>query len=172
MNNKSKEITLIALLAVIIAISGTFKLPGLIPGSEFQLSAPIAIGICATFGFRKYISAGLIASFINLIMGTHTILNVIVALVFRIVAGGIISIFGRGLIIVSIAGPLGTVFARLIMSMIIGTPLKALLISAVPGMIYTFLSSYLIYKLIEKIIKSTPYKNMVKERKIARRLVI
>ena len=64
MNNKTKEITLTALLAVIIAISGTFKLPGLIPGTEFQMSAPIAIGICATFGFKRYITSGIIASVI------------------------------------------------------------------------------------------------------------
>ncbi|MGL5752679.1 MAG: hypothetical protein ACRCXT_19230 [Paraclostridium sp.] len=71
MNNKTREITLISLLAVIIAISGTFKIPRIITGTEFQMSAPIAIGICATFGFKKYICSGIIASFINLLMATH-----------------------------------------------------------------------------------------------------
>ena len=84
-NSKTKELTLISLLAVIIAISGSFKIPGIIPGTEFQLSAPIAIAICAAFGFKRYIAAGVIASTINLIMGTHTILNIIVAMAFRVV---------------------------------------------------------------------------------------
>ena len=29
-----------ALLAVLIAVSGTFRIPGIVPGTEFQLSAP------------------------------------------------------------------------------------------------------------------------------------
>lgn len=166
MKNRTKEITLISLLSVIIAISGTFKLPGLIPGTEFQMSAPIAIAICATFGFKRYISAGIIASFINLIMGTHTILNVIVAMVFRIVAGGTIGILGTGFLVITLTGPLGTFVARIVMSFIVGTPLKALLIAAFPGMIYTALSSYLIYKAILKIVKSTPYKSFATQVKL------
>ena len=162
MNSNSREITLTALLAVIIAISGTFKLPGLIPGTEFQMSAPIAIGICATFGFKRYITSGIIASFINLIMGTHTILNVVVAMVFRIVAGGLISYLGAGIIIVSLAGPIGTFIARIVMSFIVGTPLKVLILAALPGMVYTLLSSYFIYKVIEKTVKNTPYNNFIK----------
>ena len=35
-----------ALLAVLIAVSGTFRIPGIVPGTEFQLSAPIAVAIC------------------------------------------------------------------------------------------------------------------------------
>ncbi|MEG2437736.1 MAG: hypothetical protein RSB17_06185, partial [Cetobacterium sp.] len=79
MNVKTRELTLISILALIIAISGTFKIPGIIPGTEFQISAPIAIGICSVFGFKRYISAGVIASFITFIIGTHTILNILVA---------------------------------------------------------------------------------------------
>lgn len=166
MNSKTKEITLISLLSVIIAISGTFKLPGLIPGTEFQMSAPIAIGICATFGFKRYISAGIIASFINLIMGTHTILNVIVAMVFRIVAGSTIGILGASLVVITLAGPFGTFVGRIVMSLIVGTPFKVLLMAALPGMVYTALSSYLIYKVILKIVKNTPYKNYTSQVKI------
>ena len=40
---KIREISEIALLAAFIAVSGAFKLPSFIPGSEFQLSAPIAV---------------------------------------------------------------------------------------------------------------------------------
>lgn len=159
MNRKTQEITLISLLSVIIAISGTFKLPGIILGTEFQMSAPIAIAICTTFGFKRYISSGIIASFINLIMGTHTILNVTVSMVFRIVVGGTIGILGTSFLVVTLAGPLGTFVGRIVMSLIVGTPLKALLIAAFPGMVYTALSSYLIYKILLKIVKCTPYKS-------------
>lgn len=160
-NNKTRELTIISLLSVIIAISGTFKLPGLIPGTEFQMSAPIAIGICATFGFKRYISSGIIASFINLLMGTHTILNVIVAMTFRIVGGGLIGILGTSILVVTIAGPIGTFVGRIVMSFITGTQLKALLISASVGIFYTAISSYLVYKLIKKIAMHTPYKDFI-----------
>jgi hypothetical protein len=149
-NDKTRELTLISLLAVIIAISGIFKLPGIIPGTEFQMSAPIAIGICATFGFKRYIFSGVIASFINILMGTHTILNVIVAMTFRIVGGGLIGMLGTSILVVTLAGPIGTFVGRIVMSFITGAQLNALLISAFVGMFYTAISSYLIYKLIKK----------------------
>ncbi|MEG0843964.1 MAG: hypothetical protein RSD22_08180 [Romboutsia sp.] len=161
MNVKTRELTLISILALIIAISGTFKLPGIIPGTEFQMSAPIAIGICSMFGFKRYISAGVIASFINFMMGTHTILNILVAMVFRVVAGGIIYILGTNILVISLAGPIGTFLGRIVMSYIVGTPFKILLIGAFPGMIYTAISSYFIYKAMLKIVDKTPYRGIV-----------
>ena len=59
---KIREISEIALLAAFIAVSGAFKLPSFIPGSEFQLSAPIAVAICGVFGIKKYLLAGILAS--------------------------------------------------------------------------------------------------------------
>ena len=50
-----KELTTIALLGVLILISGSFKIPSPIAGGEFQLSAPIAVLICACFGFKRSI---------------------------------------------------------------------------------------------------------------------
>lgn len=50
---KIREISEIALLAAFIAVSGAFKLPSFIPGSEFQLSAPIAVAICGVFGIKN-----------------------------------------------------------------------------------------------------------------------
>lgn len=160
-NNRIRELTLISLLSVIIAISGIIKLPGLIPGIEFQMSAPIAIGICATFGFKRYLFSGIIASCINLLMGTHTILNVIVAMIFRLAGGGLIGIFGNGIIVVTIAGPVGTVFGRVVMSFITGVSVKVLIISASIGMLYTAMLSYITFKLIKRITMKTPYKNFI-----------
>ena len=48
-----------ALLAAFIAVSGSFKIPSLIPGSEFQLSAPVAVAACGIFGIKKYLTAGI-----------------------------------------------------------------------------------------------------------------
>ena len=50
-----------ALLAAFIAVSGSFKIPSLIPGSEFQLSAPVAVAACGIFGIKKYLTAGIAA---------------------------------------------------------------------------------------------------------------
>ena len=76
-----------AMLAVLIAVSGVFRIPGLVPGTEFQLSAPIAVAICGVFGFKKYLIAGILASLLSMTMGTATILNVAVAMTFRVVVG-------------------------------------------------------------------------------------
>lgn len=76
-----------ALLAVLIAVSGTFRIPGIVPGTEFQLSAPIAVAICGVFGFKKYIIAGILASLMGLSLGTCTILNVAIQMSFRLGVG-------------------------------------------------------------------------------------
>lgn len=83
--SKIRQLSEIALLAAFIAISGTFKLPSFIPGSEFQLSAPIAVAVCGVFGIKKYLLAGLLASTAGLLLGTQTIFNVLIAMLFRIV---------------------------------------------------------------------------------------
>ena len=80
---KIREISEIALLAAFIAVSGAFKLPSFIPGSEFQLSAPIAVAICGVFGIKKYLLAGILASAGGLLLGTQTIFNVLIAMFFR-----------------------------------------------------------------------------------------
>ena len=69
-----------ALLTAFIAVSGSFKIPSLIPGSEFQLSAPVAVAACGIFGIKKYLTAGIAASAICLILGTQNVFNVLIAL--------------------------------------------------------------------------------------------
>src|SRR5699024_11856242 len=98
-------------------ISGSFKIPTGIPGSEFQLSAPVAIAICAVFGFRKYLIAGVLSSCLLFMLGVHTLFNIEIAMVYRIVAGGIIAIFGTRLPVVFIAGPIGTVVVRIVIAL-------------------------------------------------------
>ena len=50
-----RQITEIGILTAMITILGAIKIPNLVPGIEFQLSAPLAVAICAAFGFKKYI---------------------------------------------------------------------------------------------------------------------
>ena len=55
----------IGILTAMMTILGGIKIPNLIPGVEFQLSAPLAVAICAAFGFRKYIICGCLSSLIG-----------------------------------------------------------------------------------------------------------
>ncbi len=160
---KTKELTLISLLAVIIAITGSFKIPGPIPGTEFQLSAPIAVAIAACFGFRRYFLAGIIASGITLILGTHTIINVIISLTFRVVAGCIIHFFKPKFITVTIAGPIGSIAARVVLWLFFGKSIVVMLMAGVPGMIYTALTAWIFTKLLEKIINYTTWREIPNE---------
>lgn len=158
-----KDLTLIAVLAVLIFISGMFKIPSIIIGAEFQLSAPIAVAIATCFGFKKYFLAGLIASMLSFSLGTQTILNVLVALVFRIVVGGMIETFGKSAFIVAISGPLGTLSSRLILASILQINPWALIVAALPGMLFTAITVGIFYSFITKIIAKTTYKRMLKD---------
>ena len=62
------------------------------PGAEFQLSAPYAVCLVAGVGFWRYLGIGVCASLVQLMMGTHTPWNVLVAMVFRVAAGLIVSL--------------------------------------------------------------------------------
>ncbi|MEH6944719.1 hypothetical protein [Bacillus sp. JJ722] len=159
--NRTKEITLIAMLAAIIAVSGTFKIPSPFVGTEFQLSAPIAVVIAALFGFKRYLSAGIIASGINMLIGTHTIVNVLVAMIFRIVAGGIISIFGTTLIILIVAGPIGTLVARFVLAAVLDVNPAILIVAALPGMIFTAIITAIVFPIAKKNMKLTIFQDFI-----------
>ena len=79
------EITQIGLLTALLTVAGAIKLPSLLPGLEFQISAPLAVGICFVFGFKRYLIIGILSSMISLALGTHNLFNVAIAMQFRIV---------------------------------------------------------------------------------------
>ena len=87
MNQNIRYITEVAILTAMITVLGAIKIPNVIPGIEFQLSAPLAVAICAVFGFKKYIISGCLSSLIGLALGTQTILNVMIAMQFRLIVG-------------------------------------------------------------------------------------
>ena len=142
MDNRTRMLTETALLTALITVTGAIKLPGFIPGTEFQLSAPLAVAICAVFGFRRYMTAGVLSSLMGLILGTQTILNVFIAMVFRIVVGIFIAVFGVSWPILALAGPLGSSVARLSLGGMLGKAVIPMLMAAVPGMAYTALAAW------------------------------
>lgn len=151
MPNKTRCLTEIALLAAMIAVTGTVKLPGLIPGTEFQLSAPLAVAVCAVFGFVKYITAGILASVIGLILGTQNLLNVFIAMIFRLTVGGVLGVLGTAWPVVAAAGPIGSCAARLAMGGLLGKAVIPLLMAAVPGMIYTAFAAWPLTVLLKRV---------------------
>ncbi|MFB5283980.1 hypothetical protein [Peribacillus sp. Hz7] len=145
------DLALIALLASFIAITGAIKIPIGIPGSEFQLSAPIAVAIAAVFGFKRYLLAGILASLILFLLGIHNLLNIEIAMTFRIVAGGIVALFGTSLPVLMLAGPIGTAVARFVLAFTLGVPSGPLLLAAIPGMIFTALTVWPLKEVFKKI---------------------
>jgi len=130
-----KELTTIALLGVLILISGSFKIP-----------SPIAVLICACFGFKRYIIAGILASMLGMMLGMHNIINVLVQMVFRVVAGGTMALLGTNLLTVAVSGPLGTFAARLVLWQVTGVNWMVLTAAAFPGMIFTAVAAGAFYK--------------------------
>lgn len=149
--NRSRWITETALLTALIAVTGAVKLPGIIPGTEFQLSAPLAVAICAVFGFSKYIIAGMLSSVIGLILGTQNMINVMIAMIFRLTVGGVLTAFGTAWPMVVIAGPIGSAAARLALAGVIGKAAVPLLLAALPGMIYTAIAAWPLTQLLKKV---------------------
>lgn len=138
---KHRAITETALLAALLFAAGLFRLPSPAGVGEFQLSAPLAVGICAVFGFRIYLAAGLAASFLVLLTGTGTILHVITAVIFRLAAGGAWALFGMGRLYFLTAGPCGTLAARAVLAAVTGQPFWLLAAAALPGMLFTVCAS-------------------------------
>lgn len=149
--NRSRWITETALLTALITVTGAVKLPGLIPGTEFQLSAPLAVAICAVFGFSKYIMAGILSSVIGLMLGTQNIINVMIAMIFRLSVGGVLAAFGTSWPMVVVAGPIGSTVARLALAGVIGKAAVPLLLAALPGMAYTALAAWPLAQLLKRV---------------------
>lgn len=141
----------LSLLAALITVTGFIKFPAGFPGAEFQLSAPIAVAITAVFGFKKYFIAGIISSTILLSIGMHTILNVEVALVFRLVAGGFVALLRPSVPVLLLAGPLGSMAARLVLAYTLGVPYITLLVPAIPGMIFTAVTVIPLVKMLKRV---------------------
>lgn len=151
---KTKILTQDSIWVVLLFISGLFKIPCPIPGTEFQLSAPLAISIGRIRGFLRYLAIGIVASILGLLLGFQTIYNVIVAMVYRIVAGLTLTIIKKDPFALVVAGPLGTFAARLVLAAILDVPWLPLVFAAIPGMIFTAIVSPFLTSLLQKILRT------------------
>lgn len=146
----ARELCQIGLLAALLAVFGAVRLPSFFPGAEFQLSAPLAVAICATFGFRKYILAGVLASIAGLLLGMQTALHVCVALLFRLAVGGVLRLGRNAVWAIVLSGPLASAAARLCLGGLLGKAVYPLLLAAVPGMVLTALAAYPMTKILRR----------------------
>ena len=112
MRYKTSTLCEIAILVAMISILGSIKIPNIIPGIEFQLSAPLAVAICSVFGFKKYIISGILSSVICLALGTQNILNVAIAMQFRLIVGLLLYLAQNHLYMIIFAGPIASLIAR------------------------------------------------------------
>lgn len=156
MNHKQsdlvRQLALDGLLTALLVVLGMIKLPSLFPGAEFQLSAPYAVCLASTVGFGRYLGIGICSSLIQLLLGTHTIWNVMVAMVFRVVAGSIAAYCPWKRTALVISGPLGTASARLVLAAMLSTPALPLLTAALPGMVFTGICALLMEPLLRRAI--------------------
>lgn len=153
MNQRLYTLVEISMLAAFISVTGSIKIPTLIMGSEFQMSAPVAVAICAVFGFKRYMVAGIISSTILFLLGIHTVLNVAIAMVFRLVVGIIVSVARKYTVAIIIAGPIGTLIARVVLAFTLQIPAVVLIVPAIPGMIITAIVSIPLTKVLLKVVK-------------------
>lgn len=146
----------IGLLAALITITGAFKLPSIFPGVDFQLSAPLAVAICAVFGFKRYILAGCLASLLSLLLGTQNLLHVAIAMQFRILVGIILYLSQGHILGQIIAGPIASILARLTLYLFFGNLAFTMIIAAVPGYIFTACCAPLFVKLLKRLRTAVP----------------
>ncbi|MHC1715506.1 MAG: hypothetical protein AB9858_08020 [Acidaminococcaceae bacterium] len=149
---KLQLLTETALLAAFITVSGAFKLPGLFPGTEFQLSAPVAVAVCGVFGIKKYLAAGILSSMVGLMLGTQNVFNVLIAMIFRVVVAIIYYFCGKNKFFYIFSGPIATFTARICLSVVVGKAAIPLVLGAAPGMLYTALCAGMIATVLEKVL--------------------
>lgn len=148
-----KDIVMDSMWVVLLFIAGIFKIPSPIPGTEFQLSAPLAVSIGRIRGFMHYLAIGIAASVIGMISGIQTIYNVAVAMVYRVVAGLILTVLKKDPWALIIAGPAGTFVARLVLAAILGVAWLPLVVAAAPGMIFTAITAPVLTATLQKVLR-------------------
>ena len=148
----------IGILTAMMTILGGIKIPNLIPGVEFQLSAPLAVAICAAFGFRKYIICGCLSSLIGLVLGTQNLLNVAIAMQFRLIVGLILWIGKNRMWSILISGPIASAIARITIGLSFGKMVIPMLIAAIPGMIFTVIVSPIFVNIFRRLPQLAPAK--------------
>lgn len=133
----SKEITQISCIAAILSIFAIIKMPSILPGLDFQLSAPVSLLILAIFGIKNYFVGGLLSSFILFILGIFNPINLIISFSFRLVVIFIVYFFKVNIFSLVAAAILGSTLSRIMLAQILNLPILLVLVNAVPGIIFT-----------------------------------
>ena len=84
-----------------------------------------------------------------------SIFNVLIAMLFRIVVALLYAVLGKTKIFYLLSGPVASSAARLALSLFIGKAVYPLLAAALPGMIFTALTSGLFASVLEKTLNLT-----------------
>lgn len=145
-----------ALLGTLLFAAGLLRLPSPVPGSEFQLSAPLAVAVCGVWGFRVYFFAGCLATALSLLCGGATVLHALVAMTFRLGAGAVYLLLGPTRLFYVLAGPAGTLAARAVLSLAAGGGFAALALAALPGMLLTAASSRPLARVLQRAKRMSP----------------
>lgn len=123
----SKDITQISVIAAILTILAVLKIPSIIPGLDFQLSAPVALLILAFFGIKKYFLGGLLSSVLLLIFGVFNPINVIISIIFRVIAIAVVYLLKINVLSLILASVLGSLISRLLLSIILNLPVGSVI---------------------------------------------
>lgn len=131
--SRTRALTETALLSVLLFAAGLLRLPSPVPGSEFQLSAPLA-----------------------LLTGAAAAPHALVALTFRLVAGAAYGLLGERRLFYLLAGPAGTLAARAMLAGMLGGGFPALVLAALPGMAFTAAAAFPLARLLRRCRAAVP----------------
>ncbi|NBI71784.1 hypothetical protein D3Z50_12050 [Clostridiaceae bacterium] len=152
----ARELASDAILSVLLLITGMFKIPSFLPGAEFQISAPFAVAIAKNFGFKRYLMIGIASSFCGFALGVQNLLNIAVAMIYRIVAGAILALYKDSKFAVIISGPCGTLLSRIILAQLTGADMRLLILYALPGMVFTAVTAPVFVKAAASLVTVQP----------------
>ena len=152
----ARELASDAILSVLLLITGMFKIPSFLPGAEFQISAPFAVAIAKNFGFKRYLMIGIASSFCGFALGVQNLLNIAVAMIYRIVACAILALYKDSKFSVIISGPCGTLLSRIILAQLTGADMRLLILYALPGMVFTAVTAPVLVKAAASLVTVQP----------------
>ena len=152
----ARELASDAILSVLLLITGMFKIPSFLPGAEFQISAPFAVAIAKNVGFKRYLMIGIASSFCGFALGVQNLLNIAVAMIYRIVAGAILALYKDSKFAVIISGPCGTLLSRIILAQLTGADMRLLILYALPGMVFTAVTAPVLVKAAASLVTVQP----------------
>ncbi len=109
-----------------------------------------ALLILAFFGIKKYFLGGLLSSVLLLIFGVFNPINVIISIIFRVIAIAVVYLLKINVLSLVLASVLGSLVSRLLLSIILNLPVWVVLLNAIPGVIFTLIVAIPLYLTLRK----------------------